>query len=1479
MHPVDGSVSRILEETTSFQIFAEALMEVELNGYAEYSLDFPDSLEPNMFPEEEVLKVRRPAGGLPKLVTPFGSFQSTQIDDLCYTKSNNWYRFASEDSAYKYYRSRAISRRENNFVFENPLEFIVEYDQPLTLNKLVVGFEYATSVPQNVEVFFYSDEDWVSAGVYEVDDVGKTVITYDGSWQEYDGYSDDFTTTKKIKLVVSAMQAPESEEVTGAAVEIIQISPRLAIDVTDRVVSVSTSQDAQDQSVLAPIGISSSNSATIQLVNNDGFFDNGNQDSPMFGLVDVNIKFALSSLIGDGDGDFSKLPLAVVFANSWNFTSEGTVDVECSDFGKFLQSRSMENTFYEERDIRFVIADILERAEVTDYNICFTQQDLEGSTPYYFFEDEQTVWESLQQIATAEQSFFYFDEKGQFVWNSRDYWWSSEDVNYEILSRSDGQKLPNLESYSVQFTNVANKAIVSYTPTSILRQGDKYVNNFLWEQSEPEVLRASPLLSKITDDSDFFLINERDFIFFPDEGIVNIDAEYIRFSKKERPVQGNISQTFEVIQKYIDKMQLIVEDAAEKAGVGVEDVDILYAQERVWPDTSIGLRLPFRSYSNIFIEGFFVIVRVPVDGEGEDLLQYNSSLTANPFLAAVATVEESLDDYSYWTIELSGEGALEVFTEGSRGFVPPNALYIEERGVFNSSRVDHSFGVGDDAKFFTYNSSPPEEVVEPKRIVFQTVENSKLKIRNNTINRDLIHHYSPDRPGQYDIYGAQFEFPLTFEEDSAEYEGQGITGIFINKTDDDSGYYIEFTNSAYARKTIAKKREVLIWKYNPDYDPEPTGEDDVPSSPRLILVGFLPEDLFLLSLEELNEVAGIPTDILPGLSYKANVFTNNTQKLVYLDDGGQNWDIYNTPGDSAWRSIAYGDGVWVAVAFEGTDRVMRSTDNGQTWTAVDVPEKNSWFDVEYGGGVFVAVSDDGENRVMRSDDNGETWEAVQAAAPIEWTSIAYGRGVWVAVSRTGGNQIMRSFDEGRTWSIRRSPQANSWRSITYGRGIFVAVSATGDKRVMRSLDGGNTWTLSDAAEQNVWRDVKFADGVWLAVASTGDNRDMKSVDGGATWDPVSSPQAAWFSLAYGSNTWIAVGSGDENIMRSVDNGETWEAVPAPDQIFWNSVAYAEGRYVAVAEDGPQRAMVSEETPEIRDAVNISVVLNGRRILAIDDIEDETNPIYKEGDWGVFARSNTAVDFEYVYAIKRREPAEGEILDQEESQTLDKSFIAIRDQITGGYVDNTLEGFLTSENELRHDFVFEDFGGWAREIIEFDVQHEVKPSLSSQLFISNESKVFLVKKNLDQFSSKFAIGNRTRDFVVLSGDDFETGSNMVLSVFGIPLNRSELEQVERVNERSLWRRGEEEFIIESPWIQTKEKAERVADWIVQRWSNPSEYLDVNVVLDPRVQVGDLVTITIPENSITPETHKFHVITISKTIGDSPSMSLNLRRAHF
>ena len=87
---------------------------------------------------------------------------------------------------------------------------------------------------------------------------------------------------------------------------------------------------------------------------------------------------------------------------------------------------------------------------------------------------------------------------------------------------------------------------------------------------------------------------------------------------------------------------------------------------------------------------------------------------------------------------------------------------------------------------------------------------------------------------------------------------------------------------------------------------------------------------------------------------------------------------------------------------------MTSPD-GITWTIRVSAADNDWYSVAYGGGLFVAVAATGTgNRVMTSPD-GITWTIRVSAADRVWRSVAYGGGLFVAVAATGtGNRVMTS---------------------------------------------------------------------------------------------------------------------------------------------------------------------------------------------------------------------------------------------------------------------------------------------------------------------------------------------------------------------------------------------------------------------------------------------------------------------------------------
>ncbi len=170
---------------------------------------------------------------------------------------------------------------------------------------------------------------------------------------------------------------------------------------------------------------------------------------------------------------------------------------------------------------------------------------------------------------------------------------------------------------------------------------------------------------------------------------------------------------------------------------------------------------------------------------------------------------------------------------------------------------------------------------------------------------------------------------------------------------------------------------------------------------------------------------------------------------------------------------------------------------GTTWTSRSAAQASAWYSVTYGAGQFVAVANSGTNQVMTSPD-GFNWTARNAAAASGWYSVTYGKGIFVAVAQTAaaGSPYVMTSPDGITWTARTASAANRWRSVTYGNGMFVAVSETSasSNSVMTSPDG-ITWTSRTPAQNNNWLSVTYGNGLFVAVSFNGTNPVMTSPDG------------------------------------------------------------------------------------------------------------------------------------------------------------------------------------------------------------------------------------------------------------------------------------------------------------------------------------------------------------------------------------------------
>lgn len=240
------------------------------------------------------------------------------------------------------------------------------------------------------------------------------------------------------------------------------------------------------------------------------------------------------------------------------------------------------------------------------------------------------------------------------------------------------------------------------------------------------------------------------------------------------------------------------------------------------------------------------------------------------------------------------------------------------------------------------------------------------------------------------------------------------------------------------------------------------------------------------------------------------------QKIMTWTEGAQNTDL----GDNSWRDIAYGNGVYVAVA----NSQIGYSSNGIDWNIILNYNGSSIIYVPDDGGAFVTINSGG--RILASED-GENWNLITTITGNDWIGIAYGDGNYVAVTSTGN--VATSTDLS-TWSIAQpSNFVSTARMLTYGNGKFIAINVNGE--LSTSTDGEN-WTLYSSTNiysdktylgNPSWNNITYGNGMFVIIAQ--DGYYATSVDGInwvlAPYNPRTTFQN-WKGLTYDGSQFIAI---------------------------------------------------------------------------------------------------------------------------------------------------------------------------------------------------------------------------------------------------------------------------------------------------------------------------------------------------------------------
>lgn len=263
----------------------------------------------------------------------------------------------------------------------------------------------------------------------------------------------------------------------------------------------------------------------------------------------------------------------------------------------------------------------------------------------------------------------------------------------------------------------------------------------------------------------------------------------------------------------------------------------------------------------------------------------------------------------------------------------------------------------------------------------------------------------------------------------------------------------------------------------------------------------------------------------------SNVIHDGTRYVAIATTGalmtsvdGLSWSVNTDLPAGPWIDIAYGNGVYVAVAIGAGSNVMYSTDL-VLWTPVDTGLSALWAAVEFGAGKFVITSgSNGLPDLIASSPDGVTWTERESPIVSAWTDLVYDDGTgFIATSYSDNPGNMITSPDGVIWTLRDNLPEYTLRGLATTNGIAVATEDNGD-RVIRSTNGGATWEESVMPVSAGWRAIIGGDGLFLAISDT---VFCTSTDG-LSWTSIAPPPGPPYPSeagAYDNGIFVVVGGG------------------------------------------------------------------------------------------------------------------------------------------------------------------------------------------------------------------------------------------------------------------------------------------------------------------------------------------------------------------
>ena len=281
-------------------------------------------------------------------------------------------------------------------------------------------------------------------------------------------------------------------------------------------------------------------------------------------------------------------------------------------------------------------------------------------------------------------------------------------------------------------------------------------------------------------------------------------------------------------------------------------------------------------------------------------------------------------------------------------------------------------------------------------------------------------------------------------------------------------------------------------------------------------------------------------------------------------------------------------------------------------------------------------------------------------------------------------------------------------------------------------------------------------------------------------------------------------------------------------------------------------------------ITIDAYVNGFKINTTHTIPiypADSNSFFSNGV-GIFTEQGLAM-FDYVYARK--------LDDETQYNAIDPEANYYNGQFSNDLLDINFGNLFYDFNSDEDDYAksvesVDEFGKSVREIAYVKTKL-TRPSFPISWSVGNSKFAKIIASKVSSFAAESYVLNTSSASIPLQSSN---GASFYL--FGNTLSPSG--QVEYLTNKSDLYEPEEPMVFTSKWIQNKNDAKSIGDWIKSKFINRGQIISLTTFGNPLLSVGDIITIKYDYEGLD-GTAKFIITTVTQNFAEGLETTLICR----